>query len=94
MPRNGCTDIVYKNWPEDLEIWIRAEKKLKAIKNARISGPAINVSKSEFDPEEVRILNNLLHYLVNEYERKHGPLEKYGPSVLLLGLRELIEKLT
>lgn len=90
----SCIDIVYKNWPEDLEIWIRVEKKLHAIKTDGLSGPAKKISNSELDPEEREVLNNLLQYLVNEYEKKHGPLEKYGPPILVLALRELVEILT
>lgn len=93
MSNKGCIDIVYREWPEKLEAWLRVERKLNAIKYNAITCSARNVSYSEFDSEEREVLNKLLQYLVNEYERKHGPLEKYGPSVLLLGLRELIEKL-
>jgi hypothetical protein len=94
MSNKGCIDIVYREWPEKLEAWLRVERKLNAIKDDAITCPARNVSYSEFDSEEREVLNKLLQYLVKEYERMHRPLEKYGPSVLLLGLRELIEKLS
>lgn len=93
-----CTDIVYKKWPERLDVWIRVEKKLGAIKTVGLTGPAENVSTSLFDSEEVELINNLLQLLVSEYERKHGPVSYIvdkGVSVaLMIGLRELVDKLT
>lgn len=93
-----CTDIVYNNWPERLEVWIRVEKKLDAIKTVGLTGPAENVSTSLFDSEEVELINKLLQLLVSEYERKHGPvpyvLDKGVSVALMIGLRELFDKLT
>lgn len=98
MNNKRCMDIVYRNWPEDLEIWIRVEKKLNASKTAVITGPAESVSTSEFDPEEIELIKKLLQYLVIEYEKRHGPFtylaDKFGPSVLMLAIKELVEKLT
>lgn len=97
MSYNGCRDIVYHEYPEMLEAWLRVEKKLNAIKTDGISDPAENVSNSVFDSEEMEVFNKLLGYLVNEYEKKHGSLsyllDKLGPSVLMLILREAMGKI-
>lgn len=98
MNNKGCKDIVYRNWPEDLEIWTRVEKKVNACKTVALTGPTENASTSEFDPEEMELIKKLLHYLVSEYEKRHGPFtylaDKFGPSVLMLAIKELVEKLT
>ena len=97
MSNKGCIDIVYREWPEDLEAWLRVERKLNAIKNDVILNPAENVSNSLFDSEEMEVLHKLLEYLVKEHEKKHGPLsyllDKFGPSVLMLILREAMGKI-
>lgn len=98
MTNNGCLDIVYRNWPEKLEIWFRVKTKLNVSKTVGLTGPAEYQSTSVFDPEEVELLNTLLQYLVSEYEKRHGPIpyivDKAGTAVLMLGLKELVEKLT
>ncbi len=98
MTNNRCMDIIYRNWPEDLEIWIRVEKKLNASKTVGLTGPAENGSALEFDPEEMELIKKLLQYLVSEYEKRQAPFaylaDKFGPSVLMLAIKELVEKLT
>lgn len=98
MKNSQCSDIIYQNWPEDLEIWFKVEKKLNASKTVGLIGPAENVSTLEFDHEEMELITKLLRYLVSEYEKRHGPFtylaDKFGPSVLMLAIKELVEKLT
>jgi len=49
---NKCIlEIVYKNWPDKLEAWIRVDKKLEAMKN--ISSTENNIVL-DFDPDERR----------------------------------------
>jgi hypothetical protein len=97
MSNKGCIDIVYREWPEELEAWLRVERKLNAIKNDVLLNPAENASNSLFDSEEKVVLRKLLEYLVKEHEKKHGPLsyllDKFGPSVLMLILREAMGKI-
>lgn len=97
MANIRCLGIVYREWPEKLEAWLRVERKLNVIKNDAISNPAENVSNSVFDSEEKEVLSNLLGYLVKEHEKKHGSLsyllDKFGPSVLMLILREAMGKI-
>lgn len=97
MSNKGCIDIVYREWPEKLEAWLRVERKLNAIKNDVILNPAENVSNSVFDSEEKEVISNLLGYLVKEHEKKHGRLsyllDKFGPPVLMLILREAMGKI-
>ena len=97
MSNKGCRDIIYREYPDMLEAWLRLEKKLNEIKTDGISDPAENVSSSVFDSEEMEVLNKLLEYLVKEDAKKHGPLsyivDKFGPPVLMLILREAMGKI-
>jgi hypothetical protein len=91
MSNNGCRDIVYRQWPDKLEALLRVEKKLCTMKDACASDPI------EFDPEEKEVLKELLDYLVKEYEKKHGSLsylmDKFGPSIVTVILREALGKI-
>lgn len=97
MKNKGCIEIVWRNWPEELESWLRVEKKLNAMKNSGVSDPTVKVLDTEFDPEEKEILKKLLEYLIMEYEKKHGPLsylmDRFGPAMVTLVLREALGKL-
>jgi hypothetical protein len=91
MSNNGCRDIVYREWPDKLEAWLRVEKKLNTMKDVCALDPF------ELDPEEKEVLKELLEYLIKGYETKHGTLsylvDKYGPSLVTLGLREVLGKI-
>ena len=91
MSNKGCMDIVYREWPDKLEAWLRVEKKLYTMKDACASDPI------DFDPEEKEVFKSLLEYLIREYEKKHGPwsylMDKFGPSIALLILREALGKM-
>ena len=95
--RNRCAlEIVYTNWPEELDAWIRVDRKLDAMKNACSTGP-VDMG-TVFDPDEMEVFLKLWEYLMSEYEKTHGTIpyivDKFGPSGLMLVLKELIEKLT
>ena len=95
MSNDKCKEIVFQEFPEKLEAWIRVEKKLQAMKGTIHAG---DVLESEFDPEEREVLIGLLDYLVKEYERKNGPLsylmDKFGPSIVIMVLREVLGKIS
>jgi len=97
MSNHGCRDIVYREFPDKLEAWFRVEKKLHTMKGANELDPTEKILGSEFDPEEREVLIKLLMHLVKEYEKKHGPLsylvDKFGPSMVTLVLREVLGKL-
>jgi len=92
---NKCIlEIVYKNWPDKLEAWIRVDKKLEAMKN--ISSTENNIVL-DFDPDEKEVFNKVMEYLVSEYKTKRNPLvylaDKFAPSAFMLILREAIGKI-
>ena len=94
MPNEKCKEIIFREFPEKLDAWMRVEKKLQAMKDEDHDKTVLD---SEFDPEEREVLIELLDYLVKEYERKNGSLpyyiEKVGPSILALVLREVLGKI-
>lgn len=97
MTNNGCLEIVYRNWPDELEAWLRAEKKLNTMKNSGVSDHTEKVLDLEFSPEERKILIKVWEYLIKEHEKRHGSMyylmDKFGPSIVMLALREAMGKL-
>jgi hypothetical protein len=98
MSLKGCRDIVNRNWPDFLAAWLRVEEKLDTMRSEAVTDPVTIVLGSEFDPEELEVLSKLMEYLVKKYEKSHGSLayiaERFGPSVAILALKELFEKLS
>lgn len=94
---NGCRIIVNKEWPDELEAWLRCEKKLHEMRNEVVSDHTKKVSDLVFDTEEKEVLRKLLCYLTKEHEKKKGRLDylvdRFGPSIAILLLREGLGKL-
>jgi hypothetical protein len=97
MVNIGCRPIVNKEWPNELEAWLRCEKKLNALKKEVVSDHNRKVSTLVFDTEEKEVLRKLLDYLAKEHEKKKGRLnylvDRFGPSIAILLLREGLGKL-